>query len=111
MRVTRWITEQEQAKYCEAPDTDEVFDAIIANIRENRYCFSGECRQEFFGLIPVIDETYLFSTTWRTWGQLMSEAWNELLGAEKFSYLDFYMKHYLPDGMVLKYPEVDLDEQ
>lgn len=102
MQVTKWIREEDSSQYMEA--TIAADQAVISDIQANLYCFTGECQQYKFQLLPVIDDKFVFTATWRYWGQLMAFAWNAILSQGRYDYLSFYMLDFFPSSLELKYP-------
>lgn len=74
--------------------------AVKEDIIKNKWKFSGEWHQNGKCGMPVISVDgcigqYMLS--WRGWGSLMAEAWNDIEQEFKYDYMDFYMNCWL-DG-------------
>ena len=68
--------------------------AIKEDIIKNKWKFSGEWHQNGKCGMPVISVDNVigeYMLSWRAWGGLMAECWNEIEQDRKYDYIDFYM--------------------
>ena len=68
--------------------------AVKAEIAARRYRFSGEYHQYGERGVPVLSlggRTCRLAMSWRSWGALMAECWDEIERKSKYDYMDFYM--------------------
>ena len=76
-------------------------EAINAAVLEKGWCFDGEMHQAFG--VPVFEtesgERFALYCTMRCWGSYMSNAWSNKLGMQKYTYMDFYMKDFVPEEL------------
>ena len=69
---------------------EEVRRAVITELRENNYHFSGNEHQNWNNCVPVIDDKYAFEVRQREWGSIMEEAYPDedySMYVEDMSYL------------------------
>ena len=87
MKVTGW-TDWENDKYETMPSFyiegknitaeqfEEAWNAVVEEIKNKGYKFSGTYHQNGDFGCPVIDDEYVFCVSMRNWGQVMVEAHN-----------------------------------
>jgi len=66
---------------------ENAYSAVLNHCKENRLKIGGFVHQR--SRIPIIDDTYAFMVTFRTWGGLMAEIWgdvNDEMGYCKFAW-------------------------
>lgn len=54
---------------------EEMRRAVITELRENNYHFSGNEHQNANNCVPIIDDKYAFEVSCREWGSIMEEAY------------------------------------
>lgn len=66
----------------------EAYNAVIKELRENCYHFTGNAHQnEDYGT-PIIDDKYILCLSQRSWGALMADAFpNEIDNSEGLGYI------------------------
>lgn len=94
---------------------DEVMNmvsAVIQNIAENGYCFSGQEHQNGLTGMPVFADGTAFRASMRSWGLIMASAHSD--EENQYNYMDFYMYSALEEKTpdyenieVKPYPEDD----
>lgn len=57
---------------------------------QNRIYISPDEHQGADWGVPVFDNTYVDQFSLRSWGAIMAEVWNKIMGREDLDYLDFY---------------------
>ena len=80
MKVTSW-TNWEDNRYSGIDDLsqeeyDKATDAVIKEIKEKGYKFSGSDHQNMDNCCPVIDDKYIFGVSMRSWGAIMQKAYD-----------------------------------
>lgn len=66
----------------------EVINAVVNNLRENGYHFSGDTHQSYEFGVPIIDDKYILCVSMRTWGGIMAEAFpNEIDNSNGLGYV------------------------
>jgi len=77
VKVTGW-TAWDNKKYKDVPNKyfKRAFDAVVKEIKEKGYKFSGTEHQEAPNGMPIIDDRYAFRCSCRMWGEIMSESYN-----------------------------------
>jgi len=90
IKITKWIPFEEYNNYTCASDMsnefwENAYNAVLNHCKENNIKVDGFVHQQ--SRIPVIDDTYAFMVTFRTWGGLMAEIWGN--GSDKMGYCEF----------------------
>ena len=67
--ISNWGLNDEKQLY------EDARKAVIDDIRDNGYHFSGHDHQNSDVGVPVLDDRYLFQVTMRSWGCLMADAY------------------------------------
>lgn len=80
MKVTGW-TFCDNNSYSNINDmADDEFEqakaAVIAELRKNKYKFSGSAHQYKDNCCPIIDNKYVFCVSMRSWGSIMQQAYD-----------------------------------
>lgn len=92
MKVTNWTryrTEDEEWPGLERiPNNlfEEARKTIVDEMKFRGIRFSGEFHQNSLFGVPVLDDKYYFTSTWRAWGEMVAEAVD---GDD--DYFDWYM--------------------
>ena len=78
MKVTGW-TNWEDSRFKSVDDmNDEEFEeaqiAVTKEIKEKGYKITGESHQYCNNCCPVIDNTYIYCVSMRSWGKTMADA-------------------------------------
>lgn len=74
MKVTGWTSwDNKQKAKREIPNSkfDEAKLTVIEALREGNYHFTGFMHQSDANCVPIIDDTYRFQVSQRTWGEIM----------------------------------------
>ena len=82
---------------------------VKKEIIDHKYKFSGEHHQYGKCGLPVfkVDDKYFYNMwSFRSWGGLMADCWNEIEETTKYCYMDFYM---WPDRNESVLPEKELE--
>jgi len=70
-------------------------DALVAeDIKKNKWKFSGDYHQNGKCGMPVMSyngHEGIWMCSWRGWGGLMADCWNDIEKSYKYDYMDFYM--------------------
>ena len=76
MKVTDW-TDWDNEKYEELPNkmSKEAFDAVVDEVREKGYKFSGYTHQQNRLGCPILDNKYRYNVSCRMWGDIMAHAY------------------------------------
>ena len=92
MKVTRW-TDWDDDRYSEDIPSDkleEARDAVAKALRDNGYKFDGYYHQGGDCGVPVLDETYKYTCSFRMWGQMMVRAYpDEIIDDDGLGYCDW----------------------
>ena len=90
MKVIGW-TGWEDPRYREDYLSDPLFEehrnAVIEALREHNYHFSGFYHQGGELGVPVFDDGDWFKVSYRTWGQIMADAYPEEMTKAKSAYI------------------------
>jgi ASC-1-like (ASCH) protein len=81
--------------------TDYVRELIIEDIRKNGYLFGGDRQEEY---CPVLNDGTMVTFSWRGWGAVMAEAWNQDTTNPHY-YMFAYMNEQI-DPEKRKYPKL-----
>ena len=97
MKVTGWTKYRPDEIYSPrlcleaVPDDEDLYEeavkAIIDELRKRGIRFSGQFHQEGPCGVPILDDKYFFTTTWRQWGEMVADA----IDGED-DYFDWYMQ-------------------
>lgn len=118
MKILYWKKPVEEDFAVESPaNLDEIESFVVAELVRNKIKFDGDYHQYGELGAPVIEldsgDQYVYTTTWRHWGRLTADAWNQIEKSQKYDYIDFYMMYnedmLLPDGTVLHRPAAEPD--
>jgi len=66
-------------------------DAVIDCIVKNRYRFSGDAHQHQPHGVPRFNDGKCYAVSMRSWGAVMSDAWNKIENKFSYDYMDFYV--------------------
>ena len=109
IKVIGW-TDYDDWYFPECEDvTDEVVDAIVDALIEGEYLFGGDAHQEHWGCCPVLSDGTRVAVSTRSWGGIMSKAYNKMYKGEKSNYMSFYMDMFIAES-ARKYPPARVDE-
>ena len=109
IKVIGW-TDYDDWYYPECEEvTDEVVDAIVDALIEGEYLFGGDAHQDHYGCCPVLSDGTRVAVSSRSWGGIMSMAYNKMHKGEKTNYMSFYMDMFIAES-AHKYPPERVDE-
>ena len=102
-------------EYVSDEDSQEAWDAVIKNVRDNGYSFGGDAHQNRKDCTPVLNNGKSFRCSMREWGALMAEAW-EVPDEDGYAYMLWYMDDYneehRPEGLQTPvYPTAGVDKK
>lgn len=85
---------------------EECYDAVINDVRENNYHFTGnEHQNEDYG-VPIIDNKYKLCTSQRSWGGIIADAFpEEIDDSEGYGYIKWAWT--VPEGEESKFKMPD----
>lgn len=90
----------------EAENTKEEYKALIENIRQNGYKFSGDEHEYKDNCSPVLSNGKIMHFSWRGWGKVMADAYN--LDGD-YAYSLWYMSDVAPQKPVYPKKYIDFD--
>ena len=98
MKILYWKKPVEDDFAVESPaNLDEIESFVVAELVRNRIKFDGDYHQYGELGAPVIEldsgTQYVYTTSWRHWGRLTANAWNQIEKFQKYDYIDFYMMY------------------
>lgn len=64
-------------------------DLVDYCVKNRIYISPNQHQNEDWG-VPVFDNKYVDQFSLRSWGGIMAEVWNKIMGREDLNYLDFY---------------------
>ena len=70
---------------------------VSEDIIKNKWKFSGEYHQNGKCGMPVMSidgKEVVWMCSWREWGGLMADCWNDIEKSYKYDYMDFYMSGF-----------------
>lgn len=107
MKVVGW-TNWDNTKYRNLSPSEqenrEYIDAIIAELRSNRYMFSGTYHQEGEYGCPVFEDGSKFAGRTRCWGRIMAEAFPSTVSHACIGLTYVIWAWLPPDGIEQKIP-------
>ena len=90
MRIIGW-TAWHDPRYTDEIDDDMQLEerkaAVVKELKRHNYHFTGYYHQEGKFGVPVFDDGGTLRVSFRSWGQIMADAWPEETGAEKSAYI------------------------
>ena len=95
------------SKNYDVVELEDVISAILDEIAENNYIFSGEEHQYGMTGVPVLSDGTGFRCSMRCWGSLMAQVYDGP-GGVKLNYMDFYMS-LGKDTIMPEYKEIDIE--
>ena len=109
---TGWDDPRYREDYLSDPLFEEHRNAVIDELRKRNYHFSGFYHQGGELGVPVFDDGDWFKVSYRTWGQIMADAYPEEMGQTKSAYIEWaWCSPCEPKDMIIPrredYPEYD----
>ena len=106
MKITRWTYWSNQNfKTVDSMDKDqfdEATETVIQELKNKGYSFTGKYHQEGLYGCPVIDNTYLYNVSQRSWGNIMCKAYG-ISDRDGMGYT--YWAWDAPKGALQHYPD------
>ena len=104
MRVTGWTDWQfpeENSKYKKIPNNlyNDARNAVIEEIRKQKYDFCGDMHQNHDYCVPVLNDKWVLQCSQREWGGIMAEAHDNY---DPFGYVQWYVT--ISESPAAKYP-------
>lgn len=77
MKITGWTDWNDERYSDDIPDHifEEIKELVAKELRDNGYKFDGYYHQNGDHGVPVIDETWKFAVSFRSWGHMMIRAY------------------------------------
>lgn len=102
-------------EYVSDEDSQEAWDAVAKNIRDNGYSFGGDAHQNRVGCTPILNNGHAFRCSMREWGALMADAW-QVTKEGGYAYMLWYMDDFneesRPEGLQQPvYPKPGVDQK
>lgn len=88
--VAGW-TDYDNEYYSDCEITDEVFDAVVQEVREKGYLFGGNSHQDYSACCPVMSNGCCARFSWRGWGAVIAKAYERRGANGKLDHLSGYM--------------------
>lgn len=90
LTVVGWV-DYDNSYFPEAPThTQEMFDAVVEEVKEHGYLFGGDSHQDRSNCCPVLSNGCKMCFSWRGWGAVIGAAYRKGK-AHKYEYMDGYM--------------------
>lgn len=107
LTVVGWV-DYDDEYFPEAPThTQEMFDAVVEEVKKHGYLFGGDSHQDRSNCCPVLSNGYKMCCSWRGWGAVIGAAYRN--GKKRqYEYMDGYMDMLIkPEA--LRYPPEGVD--
>lgn len=89
---------------CTIEQITEIYNIISKELRDKGYKFTGTYHQNGDYGVPIFDNGMVFTTTMRSWGSIMADAYpDEIDDSDGYGYL--YWAWTVPDGQKMIIPQ------